>query len=531
MIAMSKFVALLRLNLKSMISSYRLGGRKRTRAASGIGALVLMAGLACYLSATYSFLFAHQLSGVGMLPILMLLMPAMAMFMGFFFTVFAAQGVIFGGKDNDLMLALPVSPFLLMLTRTLALYLENLIFSLFIMLPAGAAYLFFGGAGGVWFTAALLLGTIFLALLPTLLSLACGFALAWFSSKFTRRAWVSTLLYFIFFGLLMAGVLRINTGMMELAGAADTIQEGFAVWGLPFLLLQQAACYGSPLSLIGFLAICLLPFLGVVWLFARQYKRIVTNLSAKGARSDYRLEKLSASAQWRSLLKKEADRYFGTPIYIFNTGFGLVLMLIASVAALVLRRQLVVLVTALGGLPVMPILAAGLMLLVSTVAVTGSSISLEGKYLWILKEAPISPVTLFVVKTGFQLLLCLPCLLFASVCLGLAFSVPFTQVALLVLTVGIYAVLSALLGLYLNLCYPKLDAPNDAVVVKQSAAAMLSTFGAMLIAAAGIGVYILIWRKLGAIGAVGLCAVFFAAVSAALAGLLWTKGQRMFREL
>ena len=171
----------------------------------------------------------------------------------------------------------------------------------------------------------------------------------------------------------MAGVLRVNTGMMELAGAADTIQEGFAIWGFPFLLLQQAACYGNPLSLIGFLAICLLPFLGVVWLFAGQYKRIVTNLSAKGARSDYRLEKLTATVQWKSLLKKEAGRYFGTPIYIFNTGFGLILMVVVSVAALVLRRQLVDLAAALGGHPVMPILAAILTLLVSTVAVTGSS--------------------------------------------------------------------------------------------------------------------------------------------------------------
>ena len=206
-------------------------------------------------------------------------------------------------------------------------------------------------------------------------------------------------------------------------------------------------------------------------------------------------------------------------------------MVVVSVAALVLRRQLVDLAAALGGHPVMPILAAILTLLVSTVAVTGSSISLEGKYLWILKEAPISPGMLFAVKTGFQLLLCLPCLLLASVCLGLAFSVPFTQMVLLFLTVGIYAVLSALLGLYINLCFPKLDAPNDAVVVKQSVAAMLSTVVSMLMAAAGIGVYVLIWRKLGPIGAVGLCAVFFTAVSATLAGLLRTKGQRMFREL
>ena len=37
------------------------------------------------------------------------------------------------------MLSMPVSPFSLMLSRTLALYVENLVFTVFVLGPAGVA--------------------------------------------------------------------------------------------------------------------------------------------------------------------------------------------------------------------------------------------------------------------------------------------------------------------------------------------------------------------------------------------------------
>src|SRR5699024_3333266 len=118
-----------------MLSGIRLGSRRR--AASGVGAMVLVAALSCYLSSVYSFAFAEQLSQAGMLSVLFLLLPVMSVAMGVFFTLLAAQGLIFGGKDNDLMLALPIPPFQLLFARTLSVWLENLIISVLVLLPAG----------------------------------------------------------------------------------------------------------------------------------------------------------------------------------------------------------------------------------------------------------------------------------------------------------------------------------------------------------------------------------------------------------
>ena len=438
---MRKFRSLLSLNFRAMLTTFRFGGRKSGRHATGAGALLLLAGLSLYLSGVYSFLFAAQLAQVGQLSLLLPIMSLLAVVMG----------------DNDLMLALPVSAFTLMLSRTLALYLENLVSVFFMLLPAGAAYLWHGGGGGVVFFLLLILSALFLALLPTLISLTVGYVLAVLSGKTARRALWANLFYLLFFLL---------------------------------LLMERGLCSGDALALLGFFALCLLPFLLVVRLFAMRYKQIVTRLSARSVRSDYRLERLSSAGPRRALLKREALRFFGTPVYLFNAGFGLLLLPAAGVAALFQRARLDALLAQVeaGGLtlPLTGLLAAGIWFVLSTAAVTASSISLEGNRLWILKEAPVGTATLFRIKTGFQLLLTLPCLLTGTALLSLALGLSWLDGLLVALSGIAFALFTAPFGLYVNLCFPKLDALSDAAVVKQSAASLIGVLVPMAVSLAGL---------------------------------------------
>ena len=228
---MRKFGALLAVNLKAMLTSFRFGGgRKGRQKAAGYGALFLLAFLALYISGTYSFLIAAQLAPLGLERLVVLLMSVLAVGMDVMFTTFAAQGVIFGGRDNDLMLSMPISAFSLMLSRTLALYAENLVFAVFVMVPAGVAYLVSGGEGGAAFFVVLLLGTLLLTLLPTLIALVVGFVIAWISSKFTRRGLLSTLLYVVAFLALMVLIMRLSGSMGDLTAYAIGMEAAFSGW-------------------------------------------------------------------------------------------------------------------------------------------------------------------------------------------------------------------------------------------------------------------------------------------------------------
>lgn len=530
---MRKFKALLVLNLKAMFYSFRFGRSKKR--ISGVGAAAIVAFIGLYISGSYSFLLASQLAPLGMVRLVVLLMPVLVVCMGLMFTVFAAQGVVFGGRDNDLVLSLPVPAFLLLLSRTLALYLENLLFAVFVMVPAGVVYLIYGGPGGAGFFLRLLLCTVLLALLPTALDLLVGFVLAWLSGRFGRRPLVSNLLYSGAFILLMIVLFRLNLSMSSITlSAALGVESSFSAWGVPFLLLTEAACDGNLLSLALFMALCILPFLLVVWLFSGRYGSIVTSLGARSSRSDYKLGALSAAGARRALLRKESGRFFSTPIYFFNAGFGLVLMVVGGAAALAFRGQVenyLRQMRAFADLPMTPILCAILAFLVCMTAITASSVSLEGKMLWILKEAPISVGDIFAVKVGFQLLLELPCLLAAAVCLTFAFSLGAADALVLFLVNAVLSLFCALFGLFINLSMPRLDAPNDTVVVKQSGAAMLGAFVPMLLVVAlGFG-WTVLQDILGMLPALLLCAALPALGSAALLGLLNTKGKSLWLEL
>ncbi len=526
---MGKFLALLRLNFFSMLAAMRMGRKKR--AFSGMGALALVAGLSLYISGLYSFLLAEQLSAVGALPLLITLMALVSVVIGFLFSLFAAQGVIFGAKDNDLMLSLPVSPFQLLLARTLALYLENLISTIFILLPAGVIYLWYGGSGGFGILPVLLVCALFLNLLPTLLSLIVGFLLAWLSSHLPRKTLATSLFQLALLALLLIGSFWLSNAINHVGAAAVGISHFFQGWGLPFLLLTRAVCQGNLLHLFGLIGLCLLPFLGIVWLFAWKYASILTRLTAHHARSDYRLGKLSSASQGRALLRKEARRWFGTPIYIFNTGVGLILLPIAGIAALINRDSIQRVLAAAEFLPVTPLLALGICFCLSTVSITGSSISLEGKQLWLLQCAPIPVQTLFIIKAAFQLLVCLPSLLIGWALLSLSFSLSGTESLLLLLSSLLFALANAPFGLWINLRFPKLDAVSDAAVVKQSAAALLSTLLPMGLLVGLFVLWFVLWSFLQTLGLMLLYSLILALWTLCAVVLLCRQGPALFQQL
>lgn len=66
-----------------------------------------MCVLMLYLGGVYSFAFGALLAPIGRLDLLVLLMAVMAVALCFFFGIMGSAGFVFGGKDNDLLLALP----------------------------------------------------------------------------------------------------------------------------------------------------------------------------------------------------------------------------------------------------------------------------------------------------------------------------------------------------------------------------------------------------------------------------------------
>ena len=529
---MKKFFALLKVSVKSMLlSSTNARGNSRKKAATGVGAMVLIAFLGLYISGFYSFMLMQVLSPLHMEVLVFIFMGMGALVGGLLFTTFAVKGVVFGGKDNDLLLSMPVSSTMLMASRVTAIYLENLLFSFFVLGPAGAVCAFMTQSGvghSLIFWVRLVIAVLALPLLDTALSVLMGALVAFVSAKVARGALGQNIIMAIYMVAVLWFAFNLN-GMIEgLAANAAGVKESLS-WAAPMLWMADGIL-GDWGKLLAFAACCAVPFALVVAGLGRVYRQAVTAFQARAARSDYKLSAQAASGQKKALLAKEAKRFFGTPMYFWNSGLGLMMLLAAGVAALVMREDLRMYLDLLEGFPLMPMAALVLCFCLCTAPIAAPSVSLEGPYLWILREAPLGNQTLLWIKTGFQLLLTLPCTVFAWACFSIALKLSLGQCVALLLASLLFALGQASFGMLMGLTFPKLDAVNEAVVIKQSMATTLSMFVPMA-ALAGAGCLYWLGGKLAPWAAVALPLVLLALLAAGCTAVLAKRGPALLRAL
>lgn len=526
---MRELWTVLKLDFKVLLQSFSFGGGKRR--VGSAGALLLLGFLAVYLGGVYAFLLAPMLAQTGALDLLLPLMALMGMLASLAFTLFAASGLIFGGKDNDLMLSLPVPAFTVVLGKVLALYIENAFFLILWLVPSAVAYCMQSGAVRAGFALSFLVSLPFLPLLPTVLALLGGWLVALFTARMKRKTLVGNVVSILLFLAVMVGSFQLQNLTAMLLQNADKVRQAFGTWLLP-MGWYRLALAGNFLALAGLLALCLLPFLAVAWAISTQYRAILSGMAGHAARGHYRLGTVAASGQFAALFRKECGRYFGSTIYFMNTGVGVIMAIGGCVYLAVARGSVAPYLEELGGAAgVAPMAAAILCLLLGMSCTTNSSISLEGKTLWILKEAPIGAGTLLGAKAAVTLMLTWPAALVCSALLAFALGLaPLTALALAAVTLAM-GLWTALWGLWANLMLPKMDCPNDTIVVKQSAAAFVGMFGGPALVGLGALLYSPIH---GIIGFEGFC-LAAAAVLCAGCAVLWrwliTKGVRRLLAL
>ena len=138
---------------------------------------------------------------------------------------------------------------------------------------------------------------------------------------------------------------------------------------------------------------------------------------------------------------------------------------------------------------------------------------------------------IFLVKIGAQMLVTLPCLLVGVICAAVAVGVDVGATVLLLVLGLLFSGVMAQSGLLANLRFPKLDAPNDTVVVKQSASVLVTMFGSwVLLAIFGFG-YAFVLSCLGETAGLLIVAGICALLDLLLWRLLATVGVKLFRKM
>ena len=211
----------------------------------------------------------------------------------------------------------------------------------------------------------------------------------------------------------------------------------------------------------------------------------------RSARVSYRDKDIPARTVTGTLFHKELNLFGRSSTYMLNCGLGSVIML-AGAVFIGIKWQLINTFAGMISIP-FPLLVFGAVCLVASMnVVTAPSISLEAHTLWLLQSLPVRPQKVLAAKIKLHLAVtAIPAVICAVVC-DLAIGCGWLFSCLVPLSIVLFILLNACLGLFFNLKWPSLDWNSETAAVKQSFSVVLSIFANWAI----VGLFFLMWLLL-----------------------------------
>ncbi|MCE5196481.1 MAG: hypothetical protein LLG09_05060 [Negativicutes bacterium] len=419
---------------------------------------------------TYCFGIADSYGVIAGYQVILAMMMAMTSVMCFINTALKGSGMLFRSQDDDLLTSLPIPFSQLIAAKLINLYLYNLFFSAFLMIPAVIVYSL-RVAVGLPFLLFSSVGILCIPVLPMITASGASILIELFSSRFRYKNLLNLVLTFAFVSLIMLGSFSLESMSMEkIITLADFImQKIYALYPLT-KLFTLAVIHGNTLYLLAFLLSALLPFAAFSWLTARYHNKIKEFLTPISRHTEYRDQTLQSSSVLKALYRKDLKYYFSCNIYVFNTIFASIMMVGAAVYLYLQRTQILL------SLALTPQLIDGLYAFVpiaicafiAMACTTSVALSLEGPMYPLLKSLPLQPIRVYLSKILVNLTITLPAVLIAVPLVALAVRLSLFHIVMSLLIPCLFAFFMAQLGILVNLSFPKFDWTSEVVMVKQS---------------------------------------------------------------
>ena len=469
------------------IAGNALASKKKTRTLYiGFGIFfILMSGISFF----YVYSIGTLLKMFNIIHALPSLFMAVTSIIVLFTTIFKVKGTIFGFKDYDMIMSLPVKHSEVVASRLILLYSINLVFSIMIMLPMMVAYGILASPEFLYYIFSII-SVFLIPLLPIIIASILGTIITYAAMRFRYSNALYMTLSFILLLAFMITPFFIQGSEEAFAKMhqfiADQINNIYPLAGL----YSKAVTEYDLFAMIVFTAISVFAFIVYSIVIGKSFVKINTLIMTGRYRKDYKLGELKTSSPMKSLFKKELKRYFASNVYVMNTGFGVIILVITAIALQFIEPGSIIEGIDMSWVirDIMPVLITFCIAISCT---TMASISIEGKKLWIIKSLPISVKYIFISKILVNLVILVPALI-STIFIELTLQVPFIQGLVTVLSEIVFSVFVALYGLVINLNFPNLSWSTETAIVKQSTSSMISIFTGMGLAAIQHGLYVAI---------------------------------------
>ena len=529
--------ALIAIRFKSFISGLFQGGKNGKKRSPFVKILL---GLALvYIIIVYGALFGMTFFGLhapfqaaGMMNLYWSVAAFIALTLGFAGSVFATQSQLYDAKDNELLLSMPVKPGVILLSRMLVLYLTDLLFTAMVLLPAAiihavrAEVTFFGAVS-------LGLGVFLLPLGSMTLSCIFGFVFAYISSKMRNKNIVSlvvSLAFFFLYFYIISQSERVPQMIVDnrdqVAGALSTV--GWRAWQL-----GEAVGNHSPAALVKFILSVLAPFGIVMAILSRSFVGIATR-NKGAAKRVYRRRAMRVRSAREALLVKELSHFGSSAAWMLNGGLGLLFMLVGPVMVLMKAEFIDVFLSLIPGgeTYLMLIIALFECLVMTLVIISSAAVSIEGRSIWIAQSAPIRACDALMSKAMMHIVVSAPFLCVSTVLMWIGMSGSAMTYVVSFLLPASFMVMTALMGVSLNVRFPRMTWPSESVPVKQGLSVGFSMGAGLALLATPVILWaVFLSDVLPPVWAALILSALYAGISALLIAYLHRTGAKRFENL
>ncbi|MCR5808344.1 MAG: hypothetical protein K6G56_02150 [Clostridiales bacterium] len=474
--------ALMKKELSQFLHFYMADSRKKKKRTRGAAALYLALIAFAFVSLGLMFYgmattLQTAVAGSGAEWVYYSIMGVTAVLVGVIGSVFTANAILYKAKDNELLLSMPIPPRTILFVRMFVVFISSLLTVALVWIPAVLRIWIAVGASAREVIMQVVT-LIVLSCLVTVLNCLLGWLVALLSRRVRNKTVATVILSLLFVGLYYLFYFNVKKILDYIILNLDRIAELFRGKAYPLYLMGSGAAGNVLNGLLFALAVFAL-FAAACAVLSATLIRILTASNAGVKRAVYREKRERQASAASALLRKEAKRFTGSAVYMLNDGFGILLMLLGAVILPFTAKSFVdplrQTLETFGLVHAADFLPALICCMISGMdLISAASVSMEGKYVWIVRSMPVSESEALRAKLRFHLLVNGVPALILGVVGGIVLKLSPVVIAVSCLTTAAHIWLIGGFGLMLNVKKPNLDWTNEAVPVKQGMPVLLT---------------------------------------------------------
>ncbi len=421
----------------------------------------------------YNIMTAKTLVQVGQQELIPAYMVAVSNFSILFLTIFYSNGILFGSRDIETLLSLPLKSSDIISSKFMFMYLLNFLIGFIFMLPGGIVWVLNGSLNVLqiilYFTS-----MIFVPLIPMCIAACMGMIVVAVSSYFKRKNVIALIFSFVMIGII--GYIAVSA--MK-SGNEDSIEimlskQITALYPISGLFVQHTN-FPMYIGMGLFIAFSTAVFYIFVKIVAMKYGLLNTLAKTTSRYSDNK-KSYNRKSIFLALYKKEMGRFLSSYMAVLNAGLGVILLCVFSIFLLFNSVEQIGESSGIENINeylsnFAPLFIASMLLLSCPAA---SAISLEGKNIWILQSSPVKVKMILNSKIAVNLTLHLIGYMISMFAFTLKLDMNFIQVINLIIVPICYSIFITVIGISLNKKYPNYEWESEMMVVKQSMPVIVS---------------------------------------------------------